>query len=231
MSDKSIFIGALEDVFESEMTEYLDALPVEEHPEYSRSYNKKMRKLISRRSKPYFKLISTAGRRAACVIVAVIIVVSVSVRGSIAAREKVFDFVITEYPEFDHYTEITVEIGSAKGYPKTIETEYYISALPKGFSKYTYGSFKDDSRIRERYDRDDGKYIQFSQQVKSGFGSGFSSAYTIEKISDEKGQEYILGTNGINYDLIWDNGEYIFTIGSNLDKDTVMELCKSTKPK
>ena len=43
------------------------------------------------------------------------------------------------------------------------------------------------------------------------------------------GQEYLLFESDTDVTCIWDNGRYILSISGNLDKETVIDLCKSTK--
>ena len=45
----------------------------------------------------------------------------------------------------------------------------------------------------------------------------------------ENGQEYLVHNTDHDHTFIWDNGKYIFEICSNLDKQSVLELCESTK--
>lgn len=223
MSDKSIFIDALNDVFESEMAEYINSIPVIEYPQYSRRYTNKIRKLIKRQRKPYFKLISTAGRRAACIIIA-IIVFSASALSVKAIRKAVFDFITRT---FSDHNVVTLESGTDMGYPDRIENEYHISALPAGFKQTSNN--KTDSSIGIDYSNND-NYIFFSQYTKSMYNAYFDNEHAdFVKISDDNGQEYIMITTEEDITFIWDNGEYIFEVSSNLDKDAIINVCKSTK--
>lgn len=93
-----------------------------------------MKKLIIRQSRPYFKLISTAGRRAACVIVATV-VLSASALSVDAVRGAVYDFVMENFAD---HSVIATESGTDDGYPTSIEEKYYISKLPAGFEQTQY---------------------------------------------------------------------------------------------
>ena len=128
--DSGVIIGnVMDEVLTEEFAAYIDDLPLYTDHHFSKRHNRKMNKLIRIQRKPYFKLISTAGRRAACIIVA-FIVMSVSALSVKAIREAFFDF-ITRI--FSDHTVVTVESGTDSGYPETIEEEYYISTLPEGF--------------------------------------------------------------------------------------------------
>lgn len=225
LENNAEFLEALEAVCDEEYESYLHSLDDREPPVFSEKHNKKMRKLIKRQSKPYFKLISTAGRRVACIIVA-IIVFSASAMSVKAIREAVFDF-ITKI--FSDHNVVTVESGTEIGYPETIETEYHISELPDGFE--TMDIIRNDVSIDISYFNDD-KYILFSQYTKSVYEEYFDNEYTdFEKIFDETGQEYMLIITEADFTVIWDNGAYVLQIISNLDKEETLKLCKSTKMK
>ena len=183
-----------------------------------------MSKLIKRQRKPYFKLISTAGRRAACIVAAVLIF-SASALSVEAVRNAVFDFISKI---FSDHNVVTVESGTDSGYPETIEKEYYISELPNGFKETD--RMKSNVAIDIFYSNNE-KYVAFSQHTKSDFEQYIDNENTKFTEVEESGSIYMTLINESDITYIWDNGEYIFIVQSNLDKDTVLNLCKSTKVK
>lgn len=225
MTDNPLFLKELENVFNENFNSDIKALEGMKPHSFSERHNKKMNKLIKRQRKPYFKLISTAGRRAACVIVAVI-VASASALSVKAIREAIFDFITNI---FSDHSVVTTESGTEIGYPKIVENEYYISDLPDGF--IIGDTIRNDVSINVSYFNDD-KYILFSQYTKSVYEETLDNEHTrFEKINDETGQEYLMISTEADISFIWDNGRYIFEITSNLDKGTTLDLCKSTKMK
>ena len=88
MNSEAIIAQAISEVFD----EQADELGSGEPHVFSRRHEKKMRRLIKRQRKPNFRLISTAGRRAACIALA-IVVVSASAMSVKAVRKTFFDFV------------------------------------------------------------------------------------------------------------------------------------------
>ena len=130
-----MFIQALKDVIDEDYNADVEAISLNDEHEFSDKHNKKMKKLIIRQSRPYFKLISTAGRRAACVIVATV-VLSASALSVEAVRNAVYDFIIKI---FSNHSVVTTESGTDDGYPTSIEEKYYISKLPAGFEQTQYG--------------------------------------------------------------------------------------------
>lgn len=195
--------------------------------EVSDKFKKKMEKLIKYQRKPYFRFTCTAGRRAACIIVAVI-VLSVSSLSVDAVYNTIYNFIVKTFSDHD---EISYN-NDSDSYPETIEEEYVISNIPEGFELTEH--HENENMVASVYLNED-KYIMLEQTVKYGFILNHDNEYsTAENYTDENGQEYIIRiTDTADIAVLWDNGEYIFQIYSNLDKDSVLDLCKnvSVKPK
>lgn len=164
MNENTLFIQALKDVFDEEYNADMEAILLNDEHEFSDKHNKKMKKLIKRQSRPYFKLISTATRRAACIIVAMI-VLSASALSVEAVRNAVYDFIIKI---FSNHSVVTIESGTDDGYPTSIEEKYYISQLPAGFKQTQYG--ETDNSISVFYSNGK-KGILFDQNVKGSCNS------------------------------------------------------------
>lgn len=214
----------MDEVLTEEFAAYIDDLPLYTDHQFSKRHNRKMNKLIKRQRKPYFKLICTAGRRAACIIVA-FIVMSVSALSVKAIREAFFDF-ITRI--FSDHTVVTVESGTDSGYSETIEEEYYISALPEEF---VVTDTIDTENIKYHTYFRNSDYVIFTQFTKSEYEQNYDNEYTQYQEYIDGDEKYLVIENEYDTTYIWDNGKYILTIQSNLHKDSILELCKSTKIK
>ncbi|MBQ7071487.1 MAG: DUF4367 domain-containing protein [Ruminococcus sp.] len=224
MIENPELLQAIENVFnerfERDMEEFRSTPP---HV-FSEKHKKKMAKLIKRQRKPYFKLICTTGRRVACIIVA-IVAIAASTLSVKAVREAIFNF-ITRI--FSDHTVVTVESGTAEGYPETIEEEYYISDLPEGFELVDHQIT--NTTITSSYFNKE-SYIVFTQYVKKHFKRNIDNETTLyEKIVYDN-QEYLIYSSKHDSLYILDNGSYILSIQSNLDKNTILGLFKSTKIK
>ena len=221
MKCSELFLQALEKDYNERFDSYMSSLEdkcCEEHI-FSDKHNKKMTKFIKRREKPYFVLISTAVRRAAC-IAAAILVVSVSALSVKAIRETVFDFI---KHIFSDHNVVTTEDGKDVGYPQTIEEEYYISELPTGFEETNKG--RTDNSFDIAYFRND-EYIFFTQYTKAAYEQTYDNEHSeFNEYIDSDGKQYMLITNKSETTYIWDNGRYIFEITSNLDKKDALKLC------
>lgn len=227
MECNELFLQALEETYDDEFENYMSSLEERygcEHI-FGNKHNREMAKLIKRQRRPYFKLISTAGRRAACIIVA-FIVMSASALSVKAIREAFLDFISNI---FSDHSVVTTESGTDKGYPTNIEEEYYISELPDGFEEMDKG--KTDNSIDISYFRND-EYVFFTQYTKTAYEQTYDNERSeFNEYMDSDGKQYMVITNKSGITYIWDNGRYIFEVTSNLDKEYVLKLCKSTKLK
>ena len=226
MSDIN-FITALQKDF----TNNCDLLEKLEIPEFdiSNNFKIKMEKLIKRQNKPYYRFVSTASRRAACIAVAILVfsVSSLSVKS--VRKALVSNF---KLKGFSNHVNILYSSQEENHYPDTIETEYEITNIPDEFELVEYDKNQYEVfayYIYKNYE------IVFTQSIKSRYNIGLDNEHSkVYNYKDTDGQEYLIQESiDENYDItfVWDNGEYIFEVFSNLDKNTVLDLCRSTKPK
>ena len=77
-------------------------------------------------------------------------------------------------------------------------------------------------------------YFIFTQHTKASYTVYYDNQHNdFENYTDNDGQKYMIITSTKD-DLttyIWDNGQYVFSISSNLPNNMILELCKSTKIK
>ena len=200
------------------------AAMIPEHGEhiFSEKFERKMERLIRRRRKPYYSLISTSLRRTACIIVMFLVVSFTTVMSVEALRKPFLDFISSI---FSDHTTIESVLDLDGDYPEKIEDEYFISELPDGFVEKSIN--RNESSIDILYTNGD-KFIIFSQNTKDGFKTAFDNEHNeFSVFTDESGQRYIEIKSELSKSLIWDNGTYIFTIDSNLDKNTILKLFRS----
>ena len=222
MNENLQFLQALKDVSDEDFNEDMNSISLTGEHEFSDKFNRKMKKLIARQKKQYFRFVSTAGRRAACVIVATV-VLSVSALSVDAVRGAVYDFVMENFAD---HSVIATESGTDDGYPTSIEEKYYISKLPAGFEQTQY--IETDDSVSILYSNGK-KSIFFDQNVKRNHKEYIDNERTSFTKIEIDGQEYLLFESDTDVTCIWDNGRYILGIFSDLDKESVIDLCKSTK--
>ena len=214
---------ALQELFDEQTLEFLQDVDRFEPHIFSKRHDKKMKKLFKRQRKPYFKLISTAGRRAACVFAA-IVVLSASAMSVKAVRKTIFDFITSVFS--DHQV-ITADSDSCSGYPSTIKEEYRITKLPEGFEQQYYN--KTDTRVDIPYYSTSSR-ILFTQFTKDSFRIIFTDDAKSQEYTDTDGQKYQIVVTEYETVYIWDNGRYVFMVSGDFDKDKMLEICRSVKP-
>lgn len=224
------FLTALNECFDE------DCLKVSStsYPEYelSKEFQQKMNKLIRQQKKVYYPVIKTTGRRIAAAIIAAVMMGSVTAVAYGPAREAIKDFFMKHFGTHDvvetNYAIENIDINSSYYTKIRIEEEYEI-AVPDGFELEEY--YNDDCSINCRYSN--GKdFIDF-EQIPAGI---YSESIDNERsksynYTDDEGNKYLVYEWNKSRLFIWNNGEYVFEISSNLDKNHIADLCKSTKLK
>lgn len=217
---ESNFQKALYDALVPEYETYMQNI-ADKH-EFSPKFEKKMKKLISRRKKPYYKIINTAGKRTACAAVIVLVSSSVTIMNVEALRNAFSDFFISIYEKFS--TVQPIEDDSA---PETLEEIYAITYNLNDF-EIIYEELNE-----YRHDIDYGKdniVIYFSQYTKEMYDSNVNTEDAEILTIDINGHEAIYFIDNHNYyNLIWDNGDYIISLSSNINKNTLIEMAKSVQ--
>ncbi len=117
--------------------------------------------------------------------------------------------------------------------PATIEEKYALPEVPEGFEVYETDSTPFDEYICYKNNQTR-QIIVFQQMVKKDFGTMHlnTEGFQLEEIE-------INGYSGLYIDfsrnghvaswMMWDNGDYVFEIFANLDKESTLDLCKINK--
>ena len=181
-----------------------------------------MNKLIKRRNKPYYKIINTIGKRVACVAVVIIVVSSITVMSVDALRNAVADFFISIYETFS-----TVQSTKDNNAPSTIEDIYEITYNLTDFT-LEYEDYTEYSR-NTTYVRDD-IIIDYKQYTKEMYDENINTENAEITFIDINGYEAIYFIDNHNYsNIVWDNGDYIITLFSNVGKDALIDIAKSVQ--
>ena len=215
------FRKALFDALTPEYKQILD--DASDTHEFSVEFEKKMQKLIKRRNKPYYKIINTVGKRVACIIVIVLLASSVTVLSVDALRNAVADFFVNIYEKFS-----TVQsVNEDKTAPTTIEDIY---AITYDLSDYdVIYEEKDNYSYNITYIKDD-VVIDFLQYTKDMYDQNVNTEDAeISTISITSKEAIIFLDNQSYYHLIWDNGDYILNIRSNIDEDALICIAESVQ--
>lgn len=221
MNSEDIIAQAIADVFDEQTDEFLSSLDLNEQHSFSRRHIRKMRRLITRQRKPYFKLVCTAARRAACIVI-VLTVFSASAMSVKAVRKKVFDLISSVFAGG-----IVITAESSQDCPDIIEEEYVIADLSPGYELRARD--KTETSLVTAY-HSKSHDIKLAQFAKPSYKGIYNSADLIGLVTDPEGREYhTFSVNGRTV-YIWDDGSYIFEFTSDLDRKTALDLCRSVKP-
>lgn len=224
------FLTALNECFDE------DCLKVSStsYPEYelSKEFQQKMNKLIRQQRKVYYPVIKTTGRRIAAAIIAAVMMGSVTAVAYGPAREAIKEFFMKHFGTHDvvetNYVIENIDVNSSYYQKIRIEEEYKID-VPDGFELEEY--YSDDCSINCRYSN--GKeFIDFDQYPAGIYSASIDNERSKSyNYTDDEGNKYLVYEWNKSRLFIWNNGEYVFEISSNLDKNDMVDLCKSTKLK
>ena len=101
--------------------------------------------------------------------------------------------------------------------------------MPEGFVQSQADKTSNSLSIVYSYDK---KCIMFDQYTQSAFKLNIDNEHNLsDYYTDTDGTVYEISTSKDNTIIIWSNEDYAFMITSNLNKDEVLKLCRSTKLK
>lgn len=211
-------------IYDAIVPEYVSAMPAidEDEHEFSPEFEKKMKRLIKRRNKPYYRIINTVGKRVACIAVIILVASSVTVMSVEALRNAVTDFFVSIYEKFS-----TVQSVDDTTAPLTIEDIYEITY---DLSRFTI--FYEDYNEYSRYITyiKDNIVIDYVQYTKEMYDENVNTENAVISTLIINGHEAIyFQDNHQYYHLIWDNGDYIISLGSNIGKDSLIEIAESVQ--
>lgn len=205
--------------------EYSESIPKNNSDHvFSDSFNKKMDKLIKRQRKPYYKMINTAVKRAACFAVLVLAASITTVISVDAFRGYFKNFFIKT---FSTHSEISAVDSGDESAPETIENNYDIT--------YNLNDYDIVYNERDEFSRNityqKGKVvIDYYQFVKSQFDLHLNTEDAEISSVEINGHEAVYYCDNNNYyHLIWDNGEYIILLSSNIVKNELISIANSVQ--
>jgi hypothetical protein len=184
----------------------------------SKSFEKKMARMLKSENHLYYKLTLTRARKIIC-IAAIIIAILLSALSVEAVRNFVANFFVTQHS--NHNTFIAnLDNGN---YPDKLEELYELGYIPDGY-KFSEKNLSEESATYIYNSEEDS--LIFSQITKTAFKSNWDNKYSEQGTEIYNGQEYYVMNyeNGENV-IMWDSGEYIFTLSANLPRNTLFSLC------
>lgn len=205
--------------------EYEELIPCysEEHI-FSDDFQKKMDKLIVKQKNPFYKIVNTRVKKAACIIAVIFIAAFTTVMSVDALRNVFKDFFMSI---FSDHSEISAVQDESYAVPETIENSFNIT-----YDLSNYDIVYEDSNDFSRnivYQNDE-IIIDYYQYVKSEFDMGVNTENAeINTVTIQNSEAiYFLDNNNYHH-LIWDNDEYVIMISSNIGKNELIDIANSVQ--
>ena len=192
----------------------------------SAKFEKNIKRMIKNKGNIYYRLTFTRGRRLLCACIMIIILL-ISLFSVSAVRELINNFIIEHFSNHDNIT--YSESSEIKKFPSKIEKFYVPSYIPKGFTLVDKSIIDNDATYTYLGKN---KAIVFSQGTKEGWGASVDNEKSKATVETINGQDYYINySDDLGSTIIWDNGEYLFSLSAELPKDTMLNMCKSLKTK
>lgn len=217
----------LKKAFELYNEEYCKGLPSKEQLEeisFSDAFETKMQKLLRKQKKAYYYMINTVGKRAAIIILSVLIALSSVTFGVKAIRETVIEFITETYEKF---TRITVQ---SEDTPDEINIEpIKPQYVPEGFEPVSENAYT--TMYSVMYENAQKQSILYTQQVNEGVDfRANTEGVTYETI-------FINSLEGMIYEqndeksLIFGTSNYFFIISGDISSDELIKMAESVEIK
>ena len=204
-------------------------LSLYENYEFSKDYLNKKEKLIKNQSRIYYPLIKTTGRRIASAIIAAAIMGTTTVAAYAPARNAVRNFFLRI---FNDHTVVSVQHDSKDigDHKSKIEKQYSIT-VPEGFVLDESESVSTSSNIGLRYySENKSESIYFDQYTADSYSSYYDNERGHFNFSSDKfGNEFMIYTNDDFINILWDNGEYIFSLSGEISESEIMDIYYSVE--
>lgn len=211
-----MYCGELESINASQYADY----------QFSEGYLKRKEKLIRQQQKIYYPLIKTTSRKIVAALAAAALMGTMTVAAYEPARNAVKDFFMSIFATHSDISPVNISDIDA---PKTIGDIYEITYDLSEYS-INYERYDDICRHIFYYNEMDNRTIMFWQYVKSEFGVSINTEGRETSLINIGDYEALYYTD-INdyYTVIWDNGEYIIHISSNVGENELIAIAKSVQ--
>lgn len=201
---------------------FLSDLPPIDNTEFSKKFIKRMQKLFRRWEKPYYTLINTAAKRAACVIVGIIIAVSALTISVRAFLPDVWNIII-EW--FDEYIAVSFKPDSDSA-PEAIEEIMVPKYVPEGMEMR--GELRTPALYEVDYYKDEDLICTIRQcTYKEPLSLDDESSIQVITVLRYNG---IISTNDNLHYLAWEDENYHYIIAdtsSSLTDDELLAIAMS----
>ncbi|MCH5303553.1 MAG: DUF4367 domain-containing protein [Ruminococcus sp.] len=219
--DDKMLISALEIYENKRLSDY----NLRESFTPSKSFEKKMEKLIKSQTNFYYRVTYTKTRKTLVALVATLILLA-SVLSVTAVRETILNFFVYHGDGENNAVVIEYNDENSSLYPKKIEKAYSLSYVPEGYTLSEKTS--DEDNLSEIYVCGE-DYLDFEQFTKDDYLSASDSEFSAAKSESFNGQDYIIRTSDDMTMLIWEKDGYVFELVGFIEKSEMFKVADSAK--
>lgn len=220
MNENSVLYKAIEQAVILPYSEEMRAIS-DDSCEFSETYEKKIRRLVKDRRKPYYPLIKTTVRKIIFITAAVLMMGTITVAAVPQLREWFVGLFVSQ-------NEKNADILSAKGDVPTYDLNNVFvycepTFVPQGFSE--------ESRIEEEqslviYYTNDDKLIDYSQESLTSNHQIDTENRKTEYVTI-RGREAFLAYDNNSSVIVWNDGTYSYSISGDLCKSDIIKMADS----
>lgn len=202
---------------------YIDSLPPDSQidHEFSREFLEKMQKLIYQSQKMHTKKLPIWQRQLVAGIIVVLLLLSTTAMTVPAIRTQVIEFVQEVYEQFTHiFFDGSENTVNDTAFIKSIPTY-----IPEGFNLVTEDL---DDIVILVYEKcaDNISYEQIRKRDVSMHIN--TEGVELEELEFQGSAAKYYSNQGVQ-NLIWYDNEYVYTVSSTLDRNTVFKIAESVK--
>ncbi len=210
-------------LLEEEQADSFPASFYEPHA-FSRRFERRMGRALRKARQP-----QPAGRiwmnKRVAAILAVLLALFAALMGASAWRMEFFRFVEEKFEEYS-----IMFYDPLRGEAKSAEVSHFLvyrpTYIPEGFELTKEFS---NERVQLRYDNSNDKYISFTQFPLGNTDLRANTEGIEVKPLKFQGYDAFYYQNLGDYSLMWDDGNYSFTVSSNTDWETVLRVAESVQ--
>ena len=190
---------------------------------FSERFQERMRRMIRRHRYGYYVLFGTAGRRAASIIVALLVAFTVATVSVEALRKPVAQFFAEVFEKFTMIF-VTDEAPASRMGEMELHAPTYV---PEGYE--IESEIELDGVYHILFSNADGDTIKYSQRQESVFSVNIDTEkiqYSEIVAGDNQGIIYV--NKNITYIVLW-NSQYCYSLSGTISADELTKIAESIK--
>ena len=208
------------------MDRRVERIPVAEHT-FSPAFEQKMNRVIRAQSKPYYRFVNTNAKKAVLALAAILILLITMVFSVSALREPVVRFIVEVYEKFSDVFFHQQE----EQFPNELEVYYVPAWLPEGYQADDAQTIDVINLCERTFVHKSENDIIFKQYIITGTVSRIDTEGITPKSVTVNGNEGLFYSNNGIQRLLWNNGQYGFSIFGPVTEAELLRMAESLREK